>query len=470
MNKTSERIFDAVSSLIQNAVNGLAFDKTIKAEIYSVISVITGEYKVKYEGAIFSAFVNDITAQYKIRDMVYVKVPEGDMSARKTIECLVEGNENLYSDIPILQQYIETGVGLNRLVGSKPSEGYLIAAWRSRSMDNKIQQFSEIDVSQGYVKNRYFYQIEDEYIKAESDYDSNKTYYACNVGAIDLTDKQYVKNKYFIFNEDDNIYEISIAEVWDVNQTYYIDYADGVNLYTSTSPQGLFTQYSLKYDTFKISAKFKTDLRERHYKGNYGIVFEFFTSEEDSNQQFKTVSYTFDCKDFIGDPYNYNVWATQQIVFKQKNKGYLTGIKNIYFYQRDFDLIESPRYGEYRVNLWVKDIDLEFVSELSDEYTVNIIAPNGYEFNKKENINNIILQGRLIYQRKDIYDADKCTCQWYRQDMSVNINNTENYDRKAGYGWSAIKGATSNILTIPYSYSYSNHITVEDTVENEKVQ
>lgn len=471
MNTTSERILDAVSLLVQNAVNGLAFDKTIKAEIYSVVSAITGEYKVKYEGAVFSAFASDVTAQYKIRDMVYVKVPEGDMSARKTIECLVEGNENLYADVPILQQYLETGVGLNKLVGSKPADGNLIAAWRPKSMDSEIQQFFELmNVgANNYTKNRYFYKVDKTYVKA-GEFDSNKIYYACNVGPIDLTESQYVANKYFLFNEESNKYYISTTkpETWDTTVTYYTDYADGVNLYMGTEPQGLFTQYSLKYDAFKVSAQFKTDLRERHYKGNYGIVFEFFTSEKDSKDEYKTVSYTFDCKDFIGDPYNYNVYATQQIVFKQKNKGYLTGIKNIYFYQRDFDLIESPRSGEYWVNLKVRNVDLEFVSELSDEYTVNIISPNGYEFDN--DVKNITLQGRLIYQRRDIYEADKCKCQWYRQDMSVNVNNTENYDRKAGYGWSAIKGATDINLTLPHSYSYSTYVTVDDTVENQTVQ
>ena len=50
MNQTSEKIFDAVNLLVQNAVNGLAFDKTIKAEIYSIENVLIGEYKVKVMG------------------------------------------------------------------------------------------------------------------------------------------------------------------------------------------------------------------------------------------------------------------------------------------------------------------------------------------------------------------------------------------------------------------------------------
>jgi hypothetical protein len=51
--------------------------------------VDAGEYKVRYNGNIFSAFSEDTSKIYSIKDVVYVKVPEGNFSNKKLITSLV---------------------------------------------------------------------------------------------------------------------------------------------------------------------------------------------------------------------------------------------------------------------------------------------------------------------------------------------------------------------------------------------
>jgi hypothetical protein len=85
MNKISEQLLEAIDTITENKISKLDYDKTIKATIYSVVDADTGEYKVKYEGNIFSAFASDTSKTYKVDAGVYVSVPEGNFSNKKII-------------------------------------------------------------------------------------------------------------------------------------------------------------------------------------------------------------------------------------------------------------------------------------------------------------------------------------------------------------------------------------------------
>ena len=87
MNTTSEAIFQTVDILVDKKLAALQYDKTVTAEIYSIVNLDTGEYKVKYSGNIVSAFSDDVEKQYKVGDNVYVTIPQDDLSARKRIVC-----------------------------------------------------------------------------------------------------------------------------------------------------------------------------------------------------------------------------------------------------------------------------------------------------------------------------------------------------------------------------------------------
>lgn len=76
-------VIEAAQAIAQAEIKKISFDKTIIAQIVKLIDANTGEYKVKHETAVFSAYSSDA---YKEGDMVYVKVPNGDMSNKKFIE------------------------------------------------------------------------------------------------------------------------------------------------------------------------------------------------------------------------------------------------------------------------------------------------------------------------------------------------------------------------------------------------
>jgi membrane protein implicated in regulation of membrane protease activity len=61
MSSINESFLDGMNVFFQNAIKNLEYDKTIQAEITKVVDLDTGEYKVKYNGNIFSAYANDLS-------------------------------------------------------------------------------------------------------------------------------------------------------------------------------------------------------------------------------------------------------------------------------------------------------------------------------------------------------------------------------------------------------------------------
>lgn len=89
MNNISEQLLQAMEIIAQEKLKQLQYDKTIQATIYSIVDADTGEYKVRYNGNIFSAFSEDTSKSYSVDDIIYVKVPEGNFSNKKLITSLV---------------------------------------------------------------------------------------------------------------------------------------------------------------------------------------------------------------------------------------------------------------------------------------------------------------------------------------------------------------------------------------------
>ena len=84
-----EQILKAVEIIADKKVSDLSFDKTITGTIETVIldsnNVNTGEYKVKYQDSILTAYVPLNDQLYVVGDLVSVKITLGDFSNRNII-------------------------------------------------------------------------------------------------------------------------------------------------------------------------------------------------------------------------------------------------------------------------------------------------------------------------------------------------------------------------------------------------
>lgn len=129
MNNISEQLLQAIDIITDQKVAELQFDKTIQAKIYSLVDVDTGEYKVKYNSNIFSAFSNDIKQNYKIDEPVYVIIPEGNFSARKVITGSISSQSLSYNQLAALQNSIlEISPEFNSLYSYNKNSEYGVIA------------------------------------------------------------------------------------------------------------------------------------------------------------------------------------------------------------------------------------------------------------------------------------------------------------------------------------------------------
>lgn len=390
MNNISEQILQAADILAQKRLSELKYDITVQGTVESLVNLNTGEYKVKYNGNIFSAFSNDLKTTYRIGDNIYIKIPEGDFSNKKLIE-------NKVTDKSLTEN------NLNELENSVSPVG------------------PTFDV---------FY-----------NYDKIKEY-----GVVAGAPK------------DD---KLSIAEIF--NRETASNFSD--------IP---FLQYANKYEYIKIQADFLTLFSDIHSEGNYGLELAFSSNGED-------VFYRLDVSNFNGSPYSFNTYSTQSVTVKIQTK-FLTGLKSIKLFEEGFqydkylsngeyiyldkttgkELIHDNETNEYyylndnnekiivnqenRIekindkspNIFVKNIQVQYVEVknlIDNLYYLRIKTPNGQMFT--DQIDEITLQGQLIYNGNSVLTEKNSTCYWYERDYSVMIGD-EAYDKNAGFGWRPI--------------------------------
>ena len=85
MSNLADGLYKVISNEASNQLSQYQADKTISGEIFSIVDAAKGEYKVRYQDGIWSAFSQGKT-KYKIGDNVLVKIPLGDFSKTKYIE------------------------------------------------------------------------------------------------------------------------------------------------------------------------------------------------------------------------------------------------------------------------------------------------------------------------------------------------------------------------------------------------
>lgn len=86
----NDKILDAIELLAKSSVERAGYDKTIQAQVIACQDKTIGKYKCKYQDAVFFAYVGNPDISLSNGSLVYILVPENDMSKDKTIIGTVE--------------------------------------------------------------------------------------------------------------------------------------------------------------------------------------------------------------------------------------------------------------------------------------------------------------------------------------------------------------------------------------------
>lgn len=110
-NNIQESIFNAIDVITEKKINEIKFDKTVECIIESDIEADKGKYKARYQDIIIDVFSSSNTVKYKKGSGVYILVPQGNFSNKKTIVGRVGDNgeefisiDNIIDKIEVLEE------------------------------------------------------------------------------------------------------------------------------------------------------------------------------------------------------------------------------------------------------------------------------------------------------------------------------------------------------------------------------
>lgn len=115
-NQVQDAILDAIDTLVNNRIDKMQVDKTVTATIVKCTNSITGEYLCSYNGGNLYAYALE-NASYTTGSTVYVLVPLGDFSKKKTI---VSKAQALEDDSNI--SFVSSALSNYNLLGKNPVE------------------------------------------------------------------------------------------------------------------------------------------------------------------------------------------------------------------------------------------------------------------------------------------------------------------------------------------------------------
>ena len=277
-----ESLFKAIEVVADKSVKSYKQDITIDAEINEIRNVENGEYKVLYQGNIFSAFSSDPTVTYKKGERVYVLVPQGDYSAKKIImgRSSYQNNDTYKSRQALTNFFVEQGE--NWLDLYRCESPLLICSVPKEDKET--------------LPNGVFY----------ADYGFTR---AKSEGHVDFED-----------DSSDPTYRSS-----HLHERFLVDYMTMTPEELATCDETL-ARYSLTHEYIKMSATFKTDFVGNHTKGTYALVLRIretnplYVPENDpgydpEQKPFIIVEYKLGFSSFVGAPYSYVVPTTQTAYF-----------------------------------------------------------------------------------------------------------------------------------------------------------
>lgn len=420
-----EAFYDAINSIAKRQVQSTPADLTIDAEIANIYNVDIGEYKVEYQGNIFSAFSTDPTVVYKKGEKVYILVPQGDYSNKKVILGRSAYNNQLtYQDMQDMTNFfIEAGPN-----------------WASEEDGTYPINYNPLQicaVPQSQKENLDF-----------------------NMGAGAYWEDQGFRR----FSPEEE------RELRDSKTRYPASYLSEEEI---APIDLLFQNYARTYSWLKIEAKFRTDFNSVHTTGRYSLVATFIADnpqwrekEDPQYEQFKDepryifIPFELGFVNFNGAPYQLVVDTPQKAYF-EITPGELKGLYKVSLLQDGalvYDVIPTYDDGgnlvfkpensvKDRNNIFCSDIDIRFcqkVNLMDTLYYVWIETPYGDAVYDADGVvsgrESVTLIPHMVYTMQEV--TKDCEIMWFREDLRIpEIDNPSSADKdEDGMVWTDYTG------------------------------
>lgn len=309
----NEKIAEAMDMIISNRLKDIKYDKTEIGVINSIVDSKNGIYTAKLGTTIFQVYSMDVNKNYQINDVVYIKIPQNDLSQKKFIEGKVVEESSSEKN----KQYIEGSPKFifnnlsNREIGlvSQPEVEEKTLWSVDNNSENEIE-IKELELQENFIEIfNTLRDLEDDnynYLKFSANIKANF------INPVINNTSDYGVKFYFINEEDseEKIFTLSVKEFvgdpWGYNSGYF------------EQNVRILKEEILNFNLNKISI-FQTGLFT-DINDNMQIPQEV----KENNIFFKDISLIFETK--ITNSEAENITENYKIVLNSQEKFYATDI------------------------------------------------------------------------------------------------------------------------------------------------
>lgn len=468
-----QALLEAMDYLVNNRVENLDRDKTITATIVSCSNALTQEYQIQYNNGFLTAYAQE-GASFKANELVYVLVPLGDFSQKKTIvgkASNVSDDTNITFVSSVLNNYNSIGrnviedKGNNTPIGlnSYYKNDYVLIYDRDLS-DESLVSINQ-DEFKSYLKNASAIMIEstfqtrlprahrltktgiygvqfvlafqdtsstvvNEYEEYLPETEGYKSYVEQVVEGAAISAYEYYKQQIALIWADP---ELSTQEKQQEVQKILDELQSAMDSTTSLYPG----QESSAVSNF---------IGEVSSIKNEGDVQEVIDSlDKTDTPVIKHISYVLDSNNMTGNPLLYNTYTNQYNVYPIDVENFLY-IESIMAYCQDFEsednLTQATLWGD---DIFIKEFEiygLQEISAVSGDYMLKLATPQGALFKTLNSSETLTAIGTTTYQKyTDI--SDSTTYYWFAKDDRIS-SLSEDYQMYGGAGWRYLRAIGNN--------------------------
>lgn len=207
-----------------------------------------------------------------------------------------------------------------------------------------------------------------------------------------------------------------------------------------------------------IEASFKNRFNKEHRMGQRGIFgLQFVLAfkdqnniDEEGNAALKYYSYTIDSNNMTGNPFIFQNWSEQYMIFPIDVENFVR-IESIMAFCNDFedadDLIQAEMWGD---DVFVKDIEfygLREISAVNGDYKMTLSMPYGSTLKSIFHDSSLQVVGKLT-KLSDIL-SDSAMWYWFIEDNRVT-SGSDGYQMYGGTGWRYLDNKDNTYLLTLY--------------------
>ena len=411
----NDKILDAIELLAKSSVERAGYDKTIQAQVIACQDKITGKYKCKYQDAVFFAYVGNPDISLSNGSLVYILVPENDMSKDKTIIGTVEKLGTDYIAIAEGEAAYEK-VGVNTIESSS-YPFYL---------DTRKENYKRNITSNLVIKNTEL----KKYINKSSSLIVAATIRTKSPLNVNIDTQTIIKPKYGIiftlaFGNIGSFEENTDGVFSNVSQTYVYTGGDS-NIYT----YGHYYQYNSTDAVWE----------------DKGVYLQDFVLDEN---------------EMISDPYALVTGMRQSFIFPidgvNFNNLYRISIYNNY---DTSEQINSQPIIEENGDIIISNLEIYGANQLSEQQLngiiISFITPQGTIFLDNNDLNDkqIIAQ---IKKGGNKVPPDGVDFYWGRANMNIDSPQNAKYNQYLGYGWQLLTSGRVDSYIVKKSNAAADH-------------